>query len=45
MCPSETSGTEEKVYDSLFTLDITKANGHDDISARMLKHTAIQLQE
>lgn len=45
-CPSNPLCTEEKVYDLLFTLDVTKANGHDHISARILKilKSALPLQ-
>ena len=39
-CPSDLLCTEEEVYDLLSTLDVTKANGHDDISAIILKETA-----
>ena len=31
------------MYDLLSTLDVTKANGHDDISAIMLKETAVSI--
>ena len=31
------------MYDLLSTLDVTKANGHDDISATMLKKTAVSI--
>ena len=34
---------EEEVYDMLITLDCSKANGHDNISARMLKETALSI--
>jgi len=40
-CPTNFLCTEEEVYSLLSTLDTTKANGHDDISARMLKETAL----
>lgn len=46
-CPiSNTLCTEEKVYDLLSALDVNKANGHDDISARTLKilKSALPLQ-
>ena len=33
----------EEVYRLLSTLDVTKANGPDEISARMLKHTATSI--
>ena len=39
-CPTDLLCTEDEVYNMLSTLDTTKANGHDDISARMLKETA-----
>ena len=39
-CPSEFLCTEEKVLDLLLTLDTTKANGPDNVSATMLKATA-----
>jgi len=40
-CPTDFLCTEEKeVYGLLSTLDATKANGHDNISGRMLKETA-----
>ena len=32
-CPSDLLCTEDEVYELLSTLDVTKANGHDDISA------------
>ena len=41
-CPSELRCREE-VYDLLSTLDETKANGHDDISATVLKNTAMSI--
>ena len=34
---------EEEVFDLLSGLDCSKANGHDDISARMLKETALSI--
>ena len=34
---------EEEVYELLCSLDTTKANGHDDISAKMLKETAMSI--
>ena len=42
-CPDELLCTEEEVYDLLSTLDVSKSNGHDDISARMLKETALSM--
>ena len=42
-CPSELLCTEEKVYNLLSTLDVSKSNGHDDISTRMLKETALSM--
>jgi len=42
-CPTNFLCTEEEVYSLLSTLDTTKANGHDDISARMLKETALSI--
>ena len=39
-CPTDLLCTEDEVYNMLSTLDTTKANGHDDISARMLRETA-----
>ena len=38
-CPDKLLCTEEEVYDLLSTLDVSKSNGHDDISAWMLKET------
>jgi len=35
--------TEDEVYELLCSLDPTKANGHDNISARMLKETALSI--
>ena len=43
-CPTDFLCTEEEVYSLLSTLDTTKANGHDDISARMLKELYWTLQ-
>ena len=34
---------EEEVYQLLSSLDVTKANGPDEISARKLKHTATSI--
>ena len=42
-CPSSFLCTEEEVYVLLSTLDTTKASGHDDISAKMLRETAISI--
>ena len=42
-CPSDLLCTEDEVYDLLSALDVTKANGHDDISAIMLKETAMSI--
>ena len=42
-CPTDFLCTEEEVYSLLSTLDTTKANGHDHISARMLKETALSI--
>ena len=39
-CPTDLLCTEDEVFNMLSTLDTTKANGHDDISARMLRETA-----
>ena len=39
-CPSELLCTEEEVLELLLTLDTTKANGPDKISATMLKATS-----
>lgn len=39
-CPPELLCTEEEILDLLLSLDITKANGPDGISATMLKSTA-----
>ena len=43
VCPDELLCTEEEVYNILRTLDVSKSNGHDDISARMLKETALSM--
>ena len=40
-CPTDILCTEDEIYDLLCTLDTTKANRHDDISAKMLKETAM----
>ena len=37
--------SEEEVFDLLFSLDLNKANGDDNISSHMLKHTAISITE
>ena len=42
-CPEELLCNEEEVYQLLVSLDVTKANGPDGISARMLKHTAASI--
>ena len=42
-CPAEFLCTEDAVYDLLSSPDATKANGHDDILARMLKETALSI--
>ena len=42
-CPIEFLCTEEEVYELLFNLDAMKANGPDDISAKMLKETALSI--
>ena len=42
-CPSDLLCTEDEVYDSLSTLDVTKANGHNDISAIIFKETAMSI--
>jgi len=42
-CPEELLCNEEEVYQLLSSLDVTKANGPDGISARMLKHTAASI--
>ena len=41
-CPDDLLCTEEEVYDLLCSLD-PKASGHDDISARMLKETTLNI--
>ena len=43
VCLDELLCTEEEVYNILRTLDVSKSNGHDDISARMLKETALSM--
>ena len=42
-CPDDLLCTEEEVYDLLCSLATTKASGHDDISAWMLKETALTI--
>ena len=42
-CPEEFLCNEEEVYRLLSTLDVTRANGPDEISARTLKHTATSI--
>ena len=42
-CPEEVLCNEEEVYQLLSSLDVTKANGPDGISARTLKHTATSI--
>ena len=42
-CPTEFLSTEDEVYELWSNLNITKANGPDDISARMLKETALSI--
>ena len=42
-CPKEFLCTEEEVIDLLLSLDTTKANGPDGISATMLKSTAYSI--
>ena len=42
-CPTDILCTEDEIYDLLCTLDTTKANGHDEISAKMLKETAMSI--
>ena len=41
--PDELLCNEDEIYDLLSSLDVTKSNGPDDISAKMLKHTAISI--
>jgi len=40
-CPVSILCKEEETYELLSNTDTTKANGHDDISALMLKRTAL----
>ena len=42
-CPDEILCNEEEVYQLLSSLDVTKANGPDGISARALKQTATSI--
>jgi len=42
-CPVSILCTEEETYELLSNTDTTKANGHDDISALMLKRTALSI--
>ena len=42
-CPESLFCTEDEVYEMLSTLDTTKSSGHDEISARMLKETALSV--
>jgi len=42
-CPVDFFYTEEEVYDMLLSLDTSKANGPDGISAKMLKGTALSI--
>ena len=42
-CPENFLCSEDVVYGLLCSLDPTKANGHDDISAQMLKETALSI--
>ena len=42
-CPDKLMCSEDAVCELLCSLDPTKANGHDDISARMLKETALSI--
>ena len=41
--PTEFLCTEEEVFDLLSSLDVSRANGPDGISARMLKYTAASI--
>ena len=43
VCPDKLLFTEEEVYNMLRTLDVSKSNGHDNISARILKETALSM--
>ena len=42
-CPDDIFCSEDEVYELLCTLDTTKSSGDDDISARMLKETALSI--
>jgi len=42
-CPVDFMCTEEEVYNMVISLDTTKANGRDRISAKMLKETATSI--
>ena len=42
-CPESLFCTEDEVYEMLSTLDTTKSSGHSEISARMLKETALSM--
>jgi len=42
-CPEDFLCTEEEVYEMLLSLDTSKANGPDGISAKMLKGTALSI--
>ena len=42
-CPDDFLCSEDEVYELLRTLDTTKSSGDDDISARMLKETALSI--
>ncbi len=42
-CPDEILCAESGVGDLLASLDVSKSNGHDGISARMLKSTAYSI--
>ena len=35
--------TEDEVFEMLSTLDTTKSSGHDEISTKMLKETALSM--
>ena len=37
-CPEELLCTEKEVYDLPSTLNVSKSNGHDDISARIVRY-------
>ena len=42
-CPESWFCTEDEVYEMLSTLDATKSSGHSEISAWMLKETALSM--